>query len=167
MGPQLHKQMACACGGFDLDLEMAINEHYDEVLDVLGDIFVHIFDGLKDKCGRELQRIKEQYGFNDLAYPKVTLKINFATGCRLLREAGIDQGDLDDLSTKNEMKLGDIDKEKYGMDFYIRDKYPAFLKDFTSDPSTGLVNLRAQTRLDATRTLFFSKLFLLIFLTVF
>lgn len=159
MSPQLHKQMACACGGFErvfeigpvfraensntrrhlceftgLDLEMAINEHYDEVLDVLGDMFVHIFDGLKDKCGRELQRIKEQHGFDDLAYPKKTLKIDFATGCRLLREAGIDQGDLDDLSTENEKKLGDIVKEKFGTDFYIMDKYPLSVRPFYTMP---------------------------------
>ena len=113
-----------------MDMEMAIHEHYDEVLDVLGDMFVHIFDGLKERCGRELQRIKEQHGFNNLAYLKKTLKINFAMGCRLLREAGIEQGDLDDLSTENEKKLGDIVKEKYGTDFYIMDKYPLSVQLF-------------------------------------
>ncbi|KAL3765681.1 hypothetical protein ACHAW5_006361 [Stephanodiscus triporus] len=159
MSPQLHKQMAAACGGFErvfeigpvfraensntrrhlceftgLDLEMAINEHYDEVLDVLGDLFVHIFDGLKSRCGRELQRIKEQHGFDDLLYLKKTLKIDFATGCRLLREAGVDQGDYDDLSTENEKKLGDIVKEKYGTEFYIMDKYPLSVRPFYTMP---------------------------------
>ncbi|KAL3826483.1 hypothetical protein ACHAXA_004320 [Cyclostephanos tholiformis] len=159
MSPQLHKQMAAACGGFErvfeigpvfraensntrrhlceftgLDFEMAINEHYDEVLDVLGDLFVYIFDGIKDKCGQELQRIKEQHGFDDLLYLKKTLKIDFATGCRLLREAGVDQGDYDDLSTENEKKLGDIVKEKYGTEFYIMDKYPLSVRPFYTMP---------------------------------
>ena len=163
MSPQLHKQMAAACGGFErvfeigpvfraensntrrhlceftgLDLEMAINEHYDEVLDVLGDMFVYIFDGLKDKCGRELERIREQHGFDDLLYLKKTLKIDFATGCRLLREANVDQGDYDDLSTENEKKLGDIVKEKYGTEFYIMDKYPLSVRPFYTMPDPSV-----------------------------
>ncbi|KAL7532638.1 hypothetical protein ACHAXR_004754 [Thalassiosira sp. AJA248-18] len=159
MSPQLHKQMAAACGGFErvfeigpvfraensntrrhlceftgLDLEMAISEHYDEVLDVLGDLFVHIFDGLKEKCGQELERVREQHGFDDLQYLKKTLKIDYATGCKLLREAGVEQGDYDDLSTENEKKLGDIVKAKYNTDFYIMDKYPLSVRPFYTMP---------------------------------
>jgi aspartyl/asparaginyl-tRNA synthetase len=168
MSPQLHKQMAAACGGFErvfeigpvfraensntrrhlceftgLDLEMAIMEHYDEVLDVLGELFVYIFDGLKEKCGQEMERIKEQHGFEDLQYLRKTLKIDYATGCRLLREAGVDQDDLDDLSTENEKKLGDIVKEKYNTDFYIMDKYPLSVRPFYTmpDPNVSITNM--------------------------
>jgi len=77
--PQLYKQMAI-CSDFErvfeigpvfraeqsnthrhlteftgLDLEMAIHQHYHEVLDVLGDLFVHIFDGLQTKYKKELE----------------------------------------------------------------------------------------------------------------
>eukprot|EP00986_Skeletonema_menzelii_P008933 scaffold3927_cov152-Skeletonema_menzelii.AAC.6 len=163
MSPQLHKQMAAACGGFErvfeigpvfraensntrrhlceftgLDLEMAIVEHYDEVLDVLGDLFVYIFDGLKEKCGPELQRVKEQHGFEDLKYLKKTLKIDYATGCKLLREAGVDQGDYDDLSTENEKKLGDIVKAKFDTDFFIMDKYPLDVRPFYTMPDPNV-----------------------------
>mmetsp|Transcript_5079 Transcript_5079/g.9942 ORF Transcript_5079/g.9942 Transcript_5079/m.9942 type:complete len:637 (-) Transcript_5079:863-2773(-) len=159
MSPQLHKQMAAACGGFErvfeigpvfraensntrrhlceftgLDLEMAISEHYDEVLDVLGELFVYIFDGLKERSGPELERVREQHGFEDLQYPKKTLKIDYATGCQMLREAGVDQGDLDDLSTENEKKLGDLVKAKYHTDFYIMDKYPLSVRPFYTMP---------------------------------
>jgi len=159
MSPQLHKQMAAACGGFErvfeigpvfraensntrrhlceftgLDLEMAISEHYDEVLDVLGELFVNIFDGLKERCGQELERVREQHGFDDLQYLEKTLKIDYATGCQMLRDAGIDQGDYDDLSTENEKKLGGIVKEKYNTDFYIMDKYPLSVRPFYTMP---------------------------------
>lgn len=159
MSPQLHKQMATACGGFErvfevgpvfraensntrrhlceftgLDLEMAIHEHYDEVLDVLGELFVHLFDGLREHCGPELERVREQHGFDDLRYPRKTLKIDYATGCRLLREAGVEQGDYEDLSTENEKKLGGIIKEKHDTDFYIMDKYPASVRPFYTMP---------------------------------
>jgi len=159
MSPQLHKQMAAACGGFErvfeigpvfraensntrrhlceftgLDLEMAIMEHYDEVLDVIGDLFVYMFDGLKERCGRELERVREQHGFEDLEYLRKTLKIDYATGCELLREAGVAQDDYDDLSTENEKKLGDIVKEKYKTDFFIMDKYPLAVRPFYTMP---------------------------------
>lgn len=32
-----------------LDFEMAINEHYSEVMDVIDKLFVYIFDGLNSK----------------------------------------------------------------------------------------------------------------------
>ena len=39
------------CEFTGLDLEMAINEHYNEVLDVLDRLFVYMFSGLKSRCG--------------------------------------------------------------------------------------------------------------------
>lgn len=159
MSPQLHKQMTAACSGFDrvfetgpvfraensntrrhlceftgLDLEMTIHEHYDEVLEVFSDLFIYIFDGIKNKCKNELERIREQHPFEDLKYLKPTLKISFAEGCKLLREAGIDQDEYEDLSTVNERKLGDIIKQKYDTDFYIMDKYPLSVRPFYTMP---------------------------------
>ena len=182
MSPQLHKQMAAACGGFErvfeigpvfraensntrrhlceftgLDLEMAISEHYDEVLDVIGDMFVHIFDGLKEKSSPELERIREQHGFDDLQYLKKTLKIDYATGCKLLREAGVEQDDYDDLSTANEKKLGDIVKEKYNTDFYIMDKYPLSVRPFYTMPDPNVSTLCCQSWIQY-RTQFSSRI---------
>jgi aspartyl/asparaginyl-tRNA synthetase len=116
MSPQLHKQMAAACSGFErvfttgpvfraensntrrhlceftgLDLEMAIDEHYDEVMDVFSDLFIHIFDGLNERCKEQLERVREQHPFEDLKYLRPTLKLTYAEGCALLREAGIEQ----------------------------------------------------------------------------
>ena len=75
--PQLYKQMAAACGGLDrvfeigpvfraensnthrhlceftgLDFEMVIDEHYYEALDVMGNLFTFIFDGISDRLVR-------------------------------------------------------------------------------------------------------------------
>lgn len=116
MSPQLHKQMACACSGFErifttgpvfraensntrrhmceftgFDMEMTIDEHYDEVMDVFSDLFIAIFDGINERCKPELERIREQHPFEDLKYLRPTLKLTYAEGCKLLREAGIDQ----------------------------------------------------------------------------
>ncbi len=43
-----HRHM---CEFTGLDFEMAIHEHYDEVLDVIDKLFVYIFEGLRSKFG--------------------------------------------------------------------------------------------------------------------
>ena len=42
-----------------LDLEMAIKEHYFEVLDVIGNLFLSIFKGLEGKYSNLLDAISE------------------------------------------------------------------------------------------------------------
>jgi len=159
MSPQLHKQMTAACSGFErvfttgpvfraensntrrhlceftgFDLEMAIHEHYDEVLDVMSDLFIYIFDGINERCKNELERVREQHPFEDLQYLRPTLKLSYEEGVKLLREAGVEQGEYEDLSTENEKKLGDIVKEKYGTDFFFMDKYPLDVRPFYTMP---------------------------------
>jgi aspartyl-tRNA synthetase len=113
---------------------MAIQEHYDEVMDVFSDLFIYIFDGINERCKNELERVREQHPFEDLKYLKPTLKLTYAEGCALLRGAGVAQDDYDDLSTENEKKLGDIVKEKYHTDFFFMDKYPLSVRPFYTMP---------------------------------
>lgn len=42
------------CEFTGLDFEMAINEHYSEVMDVIDKLFVYIFTGLNAKYGKAL-----------------------------------------------------------------------------------------------------------------
>ena len=39
------------CEFTGLDFEMAIDQHYNEVLDVMDHLFVYMFNGLKHRCG--------------------------------------------------------------------------------------------------------------------
>lgn len=52
----------------------------------------------------------------------------------MLREAGVETGDFDDLSTPNEKFLGKLVKEKYHTDFYIMDKFPLVIRPFYTMP---------------------------------
>ena len=152
--PQLYKQMAI-CADFEkvfeigpvfraeksfthrhlteftgLDFEMAIKEHYFEVLDVIEDFFHKIFDGLNETCKDELQTINEQYPFEPLLYPKPTLRITFAEGCALLKEAGYDVDPLEDIGTEEEKALGRLVRAKYKTDFYVMHRYPINARPF-------------------------------------
>lgn len=52
----------------------------------------------------------------------------------MLREAGEEIGDFDDLSTPAEKLLGKLVRQKYDTDFYILDKYPLAVRPFYTMP---------------------------------
>lgn len=156
--PQLYKQM-CVIGGIDrvfeiapvfraensntgrhlceftmIDMEMAFKEHYFEVVDVINEIFVTIFDGLKERYSHELNIVANQYPFELIEYKKELLKLTFHEGVELLKEHGVEQDVNEDLDTLNEKKLGEIVKKKYGTDFYLLHKYPKSARPFYTMP---------------------------------
>jgi len=117
-----------------LDIEMAFQDHYYEVLDVIDRLFISIFDGLTARFAKELEVISQQYPFTPLKYNRTTLRIPFSEGIALLRAAGHEVADLEDLSTPQEKALGGLVKEKYGVDFYILDKFPKSARPFYTMP---------------------------------
>jgi aspartyl/asparaginyl-tRNA synthetase len=80
-----------------LDIEMCFYEHYHEVLELLGDLFVDIFDGIEKRFTRELAVIQRQYPFTPFRCRKPVVRITFQEGIRLLHQHGIEISDCDDL----------------------------------------------------------------------
>jgi aspartyl/asparaginyl-tRNA synthetase len=113
-----------------LDMEMTINVHYFEVLDLLGNMLVFIFNGIETRYKRELDVIKQQYPFEDFKCKSPVVKLHFRDGVKMLAEAGIEQAALEDLSTETEKALGRLVKEKYDTDFYMLYGYPAAARPF-------------------------------------
>ena len=123
------------CEFTGLDFEMCITEHYYEALDVMGNMFCYIFDGLNSRFNHELKIISQQYPYEPLRYSRPTLRITFEEGRTLLREAGIEPPAQDeDIGTTQEKALGKIVADKYGTDFYIMDKYPLAVRPFYTMP---------------------------------
>ena len=98
--PQLYKQMAIA-GDFGqvftvgpvfraedsnthrhltefvgLDLEMAFQHHYHEVVDVIGQMFTDMFRGLRDRFAREIEVVSRQYPAEPFAFLDPPLKVS-------------------------------------------------------------------------------------------
>ncbi|KAI8992543.1 hypothetical protein BDB01DRAFT_778797 [Pilobolus umbonatus] len=117
-----------------LDMEMAFNEHYHEVLEVLENLFVYMFTNLKSRFKNEVETIKKQYEFEDFEFLPKTLRLPFSEGVKMLREAGVEVGEFEDLSTANEKFLGKLVKEKYHTDFYVLDKFPLAVRPFYTMP---------------------------------
>jgi aspartyl-tRNA synthetase len=64
---------------------MAIKEHYFEVLDVLDNLFLTMFDGLSERFAHELSVVNKQFPFEPLKYLNPTLRLEFPeVGQRLL-----------------------------------------------------------------------------------
>ncbi|XP_067891140.1 aspartate--tRNA ligase, cytoplasmic [Heterodontus francisci] len=156
--PQLYKQM-CICADFDkvfcvgpvfraedsnthrhltefvgLDIEMAFNYHYHEVVTEIAETLVQIFKGLRDRYQTEIQTICKQYPCEPFKFLEPTLRLEFPEAVAMLKEAGVEMGDEEDLSTPNEKLLGRLVKEKYDTDFYILDKYPLAVRPFYTMP---------------------------------
>ncbi|CAM0880010.1 unnamed protein product [Alopecurus aequalis] len=156
--PQLHKQMSI-CGGFGrvfevgpvfraensnthrhlcefvgLDAEMEIKEHYFEVCDIVDGLFIAIFNHLNENCKEDLEMINRQYPFEPLKYLEKTLKLTYAEGIQMLKEAGTEIEPMGDLNTEAEKKLGRLVKEKYGTEFFILYRYPSAVRPFYTMP---------------------------------
>ncbi|KAM4024437.1 aspartate--tRNA ligase, cytoplasmic isoform 2-T2 [Anomaloglossus baeobatrachus] len=156
--PQLYKQM-CICADFEkvfcigpvfraedsnthrhltefvgLDIEMAFNYHYHEVVDEIADTLVQIFKGLQERFQTEIQTVGKQFPSEPFKFLEPTLRLEYREGVAMLHEAGVEMGDEEDLSTPNEKLLGRLVKEKYDTDFYILDKYPLAVRPFYTMP---------------------------------
>ena len=156
--PQLYKQMAIAAdfdkvytvGGVfraedsnthrhltefvGLDLEMAFKYHYHEVVDTIGDLFTQMFRGLRDKYSQEIATVAQQFPCEPFKFLDPPLRLEFPEAVEMLREAGVEMGDEDDLSTPAEKLLGRLVRAKYDTDYFILDKFPLAVRPFYTMP---------------------------------
>ncbi len=167
--PQLYKQMTAACGGLErvfevgpvfraedsnthrhlceftgLDMEMAINEHYFEVLETFSDLFIHIFEGLNKRYAKEINLVSQLFPVEPFKFLKPSLRLTYAEGVKLLNDYTYTESDIargctpqdpdEDLTTPNEKLLGRIVKAKYGTDFFMMDEYPLKIRPFYTMP---------------------------------
>ena len=83
-----------------LDLEMAIEEHYHEVMELLDGLFIHMFRGLRQKYAKEIDAVRKQFPADEFKWregPEGTLKLSFREAVELLVEDGVPKEDLDDI----------------------------------------------------------------------
>lgn len=123
-----------------LDLEMAIDEHYHEVLRVLDSTFKAIFKHIYDNYKPEIEVVKRQFPHDDLVWLEETPILPFAQAIRMLNDTGHlgEDGkplpENEDLGTRDEIALGRVIKEKLGTDYYVLDKFPASARPFYAMP---------------------------------
>ncbi|OKL59651.1 hypothetical protein UA08_05129 [Talaromyces atroroseus] len=123
-----------------LDLEMAIDEHYHEMLETIDAVLRHIITGVYSKYRREVEAVKHQFPSEDVVLAEKTPVIPFVEAVKLLNDSGWrgEDGELipedEDLHTRDEIRVGELVKEKYGTDYYIIDKFPVSARPFYTMP---------------------------------
>ncbi|KAL2007990.1 hypothetical protein VTN00DRAFT_7972 [Thermoascus crustaceus] len=123
-----------------LDLEMSIEEHYHEMLETVDAVIKEILRGLYERFPREIAAVKHQFPSEDVVWLDKTPVIHFRDGIRMLNESGwlTEDGtplpEDEDLHTRDEVRLGELVREKYGTDYYILDKYPTSARPFYTMP---------------------------------
>ncbi|RMZ84542.1 hypothetical protein DV737_g1131, partial [Chaetothyriales sp. CBS 132003] len=123
-----------------LDLEMAIEEDYHEMMDVIDSTLKAIFAGIYTKYRREVDIIKEQFPSSDLIWLEKTPVIPFKDAVQMLTDSGWLNEDgepvspLEDLATRDEIRVGELVKDKYKTDYYILDKFPRSARPFYTMP---------------------------------
>mmetsp|Transcript_34984 Transcript_34984/g.104332 ORF Transcript_34984/g.104332 Transcript_34984/m.104332 type:complete len:604 (+) Transcript_34984:23-1834(+) len=158
--PQLYKQMAIAsdfdrvfevgpvfraensntrrhlCEFVGLDMEMSLGYHYDEVIEVLHAMFVHIFDGLETRCAPELAAVRAQFPSDKPRCAERPTVVHWEEAEEMLAEDGAEAPPgLSDLSTAQERRLGELVAAKYGVDLYFLDRFPAAARPFYTMPA--------------------------------
>lgn len=81
-----------------IDLEMSFAKDYHEVVRLIANMFVYIFDALRrPEYVHDIETIRRQHPFEDLQYHRETLVLKYSDGVRMLAEAGISMKDDEDL----------------------------------------------------------------------
>lgn len=120
-----------------LDFEMAFDEDYHEVVTMAEELMLYIFNGLRTRYKKETDHVRSVYKVEEFKLPEAgkVPRLHFSEGIKMLRDAGEEIADFEDLSTPQEKKLGALVLEKYGTDFYVLDKYPLAIRPFYTMPS--------------------------------
>lgn len=104
---------------------MAIDSDYHEAMYTIDGLLKHIFRTVQERSRAEIEAVKTQFPHEDLVFPDETVVLTFSEGVKMLREAGyrdetepdnvdiMDLPEMEDLSTKGEVRLGQLVKEKY------------------------------------------------------
>ncbi len=71
-----------------LDLEMAIEEHDHEALEMIDGTPKSIYSGIYEHYGQELEAVKRHFPHEDLVWLEDTPRIPFKEGVKLLAESG-------------------------------------------------------------------------------
>lgn len=162
--PQFYKQMAI-CGDLDrvfeiapvfraensfthrhmtefvgVDLEMAFERHYHEVMLLIGRMFMFVFSELPKRFAAEIAVVRRQYPMEEFKLPATGSfpVVQYPEAIALLRADGVEIGDHDDLSTEVERHLGRLIRAKYDTDFYILDKFPLHIRPFYTMPDIDM-----------------------------
>ncbi|KAJ4500693.1 hypothetical protein C8R41DRAFT_808491 [Lentinula lateritia] len=123
-----------------LDVEMQVGREYHEVMAVVDDVLKAIFRSVYEQ--RKGEVVKAAGGAEDLVWLDKTLVMAFADGVQMLIDDGYIDDDTgypprkdQDLTTRAEIRLGQLVKSQFHTDYYILDLFPHSARPFYTMPA--------------------------------
>lgn len=113
-----------------LDLEMEINNSYEEVIKLIYELLYFIFKKIEEECKEELFLIKSYRDFETPILEKELVIYTYEECVQLLKEEGILVNHLEDFNKAQEKELGRIVKSKRGVDMFVIKNYPTQVRAF-------------------------------------
>ncbi|EXL38978.1 aspartyl-tRNA synthetase [Fusarium oxysporum f. sp. radicis-lycopersici 26381] len=117
-----------------LDVGMTLGQSYNDLVQTVDDALKHVFATVQSMP--ELQVVRDWWPSKDVFWLDKTPIIPFTEALQMLRNDGRDiEGE--DLPTRDEVRLGELVKQKYMTDYYILDKPPAHTRSFYTHRAEG------------------------------
>ena len=108
-----------------VDFEMGFIDDYDEVMDLIEEMFVNLMNNLSKEAVDELKTLGVE-----LEVPKKIPRITMDEAKKMLAKKGKKYGVDEDLDPEGEKMLGELVKEKYGSEFVFLTLFPWAVKPF-------------------------------------
>ncbi|KAJ3874549.1 aspartyl-tRNA synthetase [Lentinula edodes] len=125
-----------------LDVEMQVGKEYHEVMAVVDDVLKAIFRSVYTQRKAEVEVVQGAGGAEDLVWLDKTLVMAFADGIQMLIDDGYIDDDTglpprkdQDLTTRAEIRLGQLVKSQFHTDYYILDLFPQSARPFYTMPA--------------------------------
>lgn len=108
-----------------VDFEMGFINDYDDVMDLIEEMFVNLMENLSEEAAEELKTLGAE-----LEVPKKIPRITMKEAKKMLAKKGKKYKDDEDLDPEGEKLLGELVKEKYGSEFVFLTLFPWAVKPF-------------------------------------
>ena len=115
-----------------VDFEMGFIKDYNDVMDLIEEMFVNLMSNLSEEAAAELKTLGVE-----LVVPKKIPRITMDEAKKLLAKKGKKYKDDEDLDPEGEKMLGELVKEKYGSEFVFLTLFPWTVKPFYQMKAEG------------------------------
>jgi len=118
-----------------LNVKMGCNDHYHEVLELLGAVAVEVFANIQSTHDLELRTIQKIEPFTEPTVDELVI-LTFGECLELLKGTSLKTKNLQGFTASVAKQLAEVVKKKFATDFFIVDKFPASRKntDIMPDP---------------------------------
>ncbi len=108
-----------------VDFEMGFINDYDDVMDLIEEMFIYLMSNLSPEAAEELKTLGVE-----LEVPKKIPRITMEEAKKMLAKKSKKYKDDEDLDPEGEKLLGELVKEKYGSEFVFVTLFPAAVRAF-------------------------------------